>query len=84
MDGLNNKGFSAGPVVASDLNSPKRLFSFVGVNKGIRTEGIAVSVKGHAESEVTVATNTGILLVVPIERAIDLIAQHKNEEPETN
>jgi S1-C subfamily serine protease len=71
MDGMNNQGFSGGPVVAPDLNMPGHPFKFVGVIKAYRNADF---------SNTQIAGNSGISLVVPIERAIDLIRQYKDKE----
>jgi S1-C subfamily serine protease len=84
LDGLNNPGFSGGPVVAPDMFSPFtniRAQKLVGVITGFRNESIPVQVGGRAVANVSVATNSGIIIAVPIERAIELIkdyvTQHK-------
>lgn len=76
LDGLNNPGFSGGPVVAPDIFSPKHPFKFVGVIRGYRPEDVPVNTNGHPDPKSTVATNTGIIVVIPIDRAIDLLRKN--------
>lgn len=47
LDGLNNPGFSGGPVVAPDLLSPGHPFKLVGVISGFKNENVPLSVNGQ-------------------------------------
>jgi S1-C subfamily serine protease len=73
LDGLNNPGFSGGPVVAPDIFAPNHPFKFIGIVRGYRPENVPVTTNGQPDLTSTVATNTGIVVVIPMDRAIDLI-----------
>ncbi len=71
MDAMNNRGFSGGPVVAPDLNLGDHPQKIVGI------------VKAYKEAEFKegeVAGNSGISLVVPINRALELIEQYAEKQ----
>ncbi len=76
LDGINNPGFSGGPVVAPDMFSPLiniRAQKLIGVISGFQSEGIPVTVNGQNVPNSSVATNTGIIIVTDIQKAVDLI-----------
>lgn len=74
LDGLNNPGFSGGPVVYSQLLAPiTEGTSFVaGVISGYRGEQSNIYVDDQKTPNY-VLINTGLILCYPIEYAIDLI-----------
>ena len=75
VDGFNNPGFSGGPVVAPNLNDPKRALRVIGVISGYRQEGLPVYINGMPSLAAKVQTNTGIVVVVPIAKVTDLIRE---------
>jgi S1-C subfamily serine protease len=75
LDGLNNPGFSGGPVVAPDLSSSKHQFRFIGVIRGFRPDKVPLNTNGQSDPNSTVATNSGIMVVIPIDRVEELIRQ---------
>jgi hypothetical protein len=86
LDGLNNPGFSGGPVVAPDMFSPfttVRRQKLIGVISGFRNEPVPLQVDGKEMKNATTATNTGIIFVVPIDRAVELIKDYvdRNKKP---
>lgn len=66
IDGINNPGFSGGPVVFQ--NSGTSTWQVLGVVSGYRTEHVAI-----AGGSGTVPTNTGIIVAYDIKHAIDAI-----------
>ena len=82
----NNPGFSGGPVVAPDMFSPfttVRRQKLIGVISGFRNEPVPLQVDGKEMKNATTATNTGIIFVVPIDRAVELIKDYidRNKKP---
>ena len=73
LDGINNHGFSGGPVVAPDVFNADHALKLVGVISGYKYENEPVTVNGQTAPNVSGSANSGIILVVPISRAIDLI-----------
>jgi S1-C subfamily serine protease len=73
LDGWNNPGFSGGPVIAPDVFSANHPLKIVGIISGYRAERASLNRDGHPSSSEYVAENTGIIIVIPIDRAIDLI-----------
>jgi S1-C subfamily serine protease len=82
LDGWNNPGFSGGPVIAPDVFSPNRLLKIVGIISGYRNERISLYRDGAPSSSEWVAANIGIVIVIPIERAIELIRRQKLMVPD--
>jgi len=80
LDGINNHGFSGGPVVAPDVFNGTRAFKLVGVLSGYKYEDEPVNVNGQTAPNVSGSANSGIILVIPIARAIDLIKDHVAKE----
>jgi S1-C subfamily serine protease len=80
LDGINNHGFSGGPVVAPDVFDGTRALKLIGVVSGYKYEDEPVSVNGQTAPNVSGSANSGIIIVVPIERAIDLIKDHVAKE----
>jgi S1-C subfamily serine protease len=80
LDGLNNPGFSGGPVVAPDVSAPNHAFKLVGVISGYKSENVQLNVNGQATANASVATNTGIILVVPIQRVVEIIKEYRDSE----
>jgi hypothetical protein len=76
LDGINNPGFSGGPVVVLDPHdlypegTPK--VKIIGVISGFRNEKLPV-MDGENRTPLTVTTNTGIIEAVSIRYAIDAI-----------
>lgn len=83
LDGLNNPGFSGGPVVAPDMFSPFttiRALKLVGVISGFQSENSHLQVDGKNQLNSVIQTNTGIIRVVPIDRAVDLIKAYNEKQ----
>ena len=77
LDGFNNAGFSGGPVVSRDQSDPQRTFKILAVIHGYRFDNTPLSVNGRRALNASVETNTGIILAVPFEAALDLIRKTK-------
>lgn len=73
LDGMNNPGFSGGPVVGPDLDTPGHPLKLIGVVSGFRIDPLRVKVNGQDAASASVAANSGIVLVVPIEEVTALI-----------
>jgi hypothetical protein len=69
VDGINNVGFSGGPVVRDDRAS---IPTIVGVVSGYRAAQEAVYRQG-SKTDLTVQVNTGLLVAFPIDYAIEAI-----------
>jgi S1-C subfamily serine protease len=83
LDGMNNPGFSGGPVVAPDLFSTYtniREQKLIGVIMGFRPDSSPVQVGGNALPNASVATNSGIIIAVPIDRAVELIRDYVSRQ----
>lgn len=85
LDGINNHGFSGGPVVAPDVfNAPPsngiRPLKLIGVISGYKNENMPVDVNGQSAPNVSGEANSGIIIVIPISRAIDLIKDYVSKE----
>ncbi|MGB9454972.1 MAG: serine protease [Bryobacteraceae bacterium] len=83
LDGLNNPGFSGGPVVAPDMFSPFtniRAQKLIGVISGFQQENIPLTVGGKAVPNTTTPTDTGIIVVTYIEKAVDLIKAYVEKQ----
>lgn len=70
LDGINNPGFSGGPVVFTLPN--QNSYSVAGVISGYR-QNTAPVWKGDDETEYTVRENTGIVLAYSVEHVTELI-----------
>jgi S1-C subfamily serine protease len=80
LDGINNHGFSGGPVVGPDVFDGTRALKLVGVISGYKNEDVPVDVNGQSIPNVSGEVNSGIILVIPISRAIDLIKDYVAKE----
>jgi hypothetical protein len=70
VDGINNPGFSGGPVViANNPESPR----IIGVISGYRTEQQPVSYEGQEVAALSARSNTGLLVAFEIEYALRAI-----------
>lgn len=76
LDGINNPGFSGGPVVILDPRDPypdgSPKVKVIGIISGFRNERVPVRDGGNA-TNLTVETNTGIIEAVGIRHAINAI-----------
>ena len=75
LDGFNNPGFSGGPVIIHDLSAPDRALKVIGVISGFRGFKTPVTVDGKPVAGATVETNTGIIDVIPMRYAAELIKE---------
>lgn len=85
LDGLNNRGFSGGPVVAPDIFSPFtniRRQKLIGVISGYRHDNTPLKVDGKEMVNASTETNTGIVVVTFIEKAVDLIKAYVETQKE--
>lgn len=73
LDGLNNPGFSGGPVVY--FHQQTQRFQLAGIISGYRFE-IANAMFQNKEIDIQIKTNTGIIISYGIEAALELI--HNN------
>ena len=71
LDGHNNPGFSGGPVVCQIANK----LSAIGIVSGYRNEPKPIYV-GQSETPFTYYDNTGIVVAVEIDHALDLIRRN--------
>jgi hypothetical protein len=79
LDGLNNPGFSGGPVVGPDMFSPftnVRAQKLIGVISGYRNDNIPLNVNGQSVDNASVAANSGIIIAIPFVRATELIKKY--------
>jgi S1-C subfamily serine protease len=77
LDGLNNPGFSGGPVVAPDMFSPfttVRAQKIIGVISAYRNDNIPLNVNGQRVDNASVAENSGI--AIPFVRVTELIKKY--------
>lgn len=74
LDGINNMGFSGGPVITYDINDPSNVGKqwVVGVISGYQTVKGTVY-EGQQETNLYVNENTGLISCVPIDVAIRII-----------
>lgn len=81
LDGINNPGFSGGPIVFAPHGKP-RDFCIAGVVSGFRTEDIK-ALKGDDEDEtdLIIRLNTGIIIGCSIEAATDVIIDNPIGHP---
>lgn len=70
LDGLNNPGFSGGPVVLTDLKTGQLVV--VGVVSGYRFQEDRV-LEGGKETTFSVRSNSGLVLAYGIKKALDVI-----------
>jgi S1-C subfamily serine protease len=73
VDGINNPGFSGGPVVYQ--NSETRALSVLGVVSGYRFQEDRV-IQGANETPMSVRSNSGLLVAWSIKAALDLIERN--------
>ncbi len=76
LDGINNHGFSGGPVVGPDVFNGTRALKLIGVISAYKQENTPVDVNGQSNPNVTGEANSGIIIVIPISRAIDLLKDY--------
>jgi hypothetical protein len=74
LDAINNPGFSGGPVVARGAQPGD--IDVVGVVSGYRSQQEAVSMRGVPSAELSVQTNTGLLLAFNIRHALQVIEKN--------
>lgn len=75
IDGLNNPGFSGGPVVY--FHQQTQSFQLAGIISGYRFE-IANAMHQNKEIDIQIKTNTGIIISYGIEAALELIHNNPN------
>ena len=78
LDGINNPGFSGGPVVFTELN--KRDFKVAAIVSGYRYSEEPTYYNNQV-TPISVRVNTGIIIAYDIENAIDLIKANPNGKP---
>jgi len=71
LDGMNNKGFSGGPVVFAHDNNMND-FRIMGVVRGYRSEELSISAGGQPTPLAALA-NSGIMICATIETVVDMI-----------
>jgi S1-C subfamily serine protease len=72
LDGLNNPGFSGGPVVFTKPGGARNDFSVAAVISAYRVSSIPVN-HGGIPTPLTVNENTGIIIAYSINHALELI-----------
>jgi len=72
LDGLNNPGFSGGPVVYTKPGSARLDYSVAGVISGYRFNRLSVD-HGSDSTPLTVNENTGIIIAYSINHAVRII-----------
>lgn len=70
LDGLNNPGFSGGPVVLTDMKTGQLMV--VGVVSGYRFQEDRI-LEGGKETTLSVRSNSGLVLAYGIKKALDVI-----------
>jgi S1-C subfamily serine protease len=73
LDGLNNPGFSGGPVVGLD-------HKVIGVISGFRNYAIPLKVDGKMMTNATTPTNSGTIIVTYVNQAVDLIKAYAEKQ----
>jgi S1-C subfamily serine protease len=73
LDGINNHGFSGGPVIGPNLSLPDHPMGLLGIVSGYKNDPTPINVNGVEAPNVSAAANSGIIIVTPIFEAIDLI-----------
>jgi hypothetical protein len=79
LDGVNNPGFSGGPVVFSPPGNGEAA-CIAGVVAGYRFAWDSVYLDGKA-TELTVPSNTGIIMAYSIEHALEMIRANPGGAP---
>ena len=69
LDGINNPGFSGGPVVIPNVQGPPKLFAVI---SGFKSEWLPLYVQGRPSADV-VQSNTGIIVAYDIRHALDVL-----------
>jgi len=69
LDGLNNPGFSGGPVVTMRFNPPR----IVGVISGYRVDWQQLLVNKLPDPSLSVQTNSGIIIAYDIKHAVEAL-----------
>jgi hypothetical protein len=69
LDGINNPGFSGGPVVVAELKKTPKLFAIV---SEFKAEHVPLYIDG-APTPHTVETNTGIMVAYDIHHALEAL-----------
>ena len=75
LDGHNNRGFSGGPVVFSEVGKPGAQLSVAGVISGYHSRMEPVYLEDK-RTTLEFKYNTGIILAYGIKHAVDLISQN--------
>ncbi len=75
LDGLNNPGFSGGPVIFKENNTNN--YSICGIISGYRFELVETIIDGQP-TPIQAKTNTGIIIAYGIENALQLIKANPN------
>jgi S1-C subfamily serine protease len=75
LDGLNNPGFSGGPVVFTKPGSSRPDYSVAAVISGYRFNRVSVDHRG-SPTPLTVNENTGIIIAYSINHAVRLIEKN--------
>ena len=78
LDGINNPGFSGGPVIAKDIRGAQKMqdpFSFIGIISAYKTSQDQVS-DGRQELPIFALGNSGIIISYDAKIAADLIAKN--------
>lgn len=76
IDGINNKGFSGGPIVYFDFN--KREYRIIGIVQGYKFEN-AEELMGGQAVETKLLVNSGILVGYSIHHAIQAMEQDEKK-----
>lgn len=71
LDGINNPGFSGGPVVFKKGNEKE--FRVAGIISGFRFQNEPIYVNDNPQNQLTYRSNTGIIISPMIENATQLI-----------
>ena len=81
IDGINNKGFSGGPILYFDLN--KHEYRIIGVVEGYKFENAEELIGGKAV-ETKLLVNSGILVGYSIVHAIQAMEQDERKSTDAN
>jgi S1-C subfamily serine protease len=76
LDGINNPGFSGGPVFVSSTQGPPKLFSIV---SGYIYKPMPIFAKGEEVPDAFVQMNTGIMITYSIRHALEALSQSGEE-----
>ncbi|MGD9507489.1 MAG: serine protease [Geminicoccaceae bacterium] len=77
LDGINNPGFSGGPVVFDNISRDHKRSKgpkLLGIVSGYHVEPEPIHVRGtETQTDMIYRANTGLVIVYPIERALEII-----------